>query len=90
MDDETGLPTDRLTKAAVSCCQATGSPAHSVGEVVEGEGDQRVLKMIQHGIDRVNNAAASRIQKVSHAPFIATPFWTCPLMMYIHVLCHAS
>ena len=65
---ETGLPTDRLSEVAVSCCQAIGSSAHSVSEVVDGDGDQKVLKMIQRGIDHVNHIAASRIQKVGHTP----------------------
>ena len=74
VDEETGVPTDRLSEMALSCCQAAGSSAHTVGEVVGGEGDRKVLKMIQHGIDRVNKAAASRIQKASHTPFVlATP-----------------
>jgi long-chain-fatty-acid--CoA ligase ACSBG len=64
VDEETGLPTDRLSEVALSCCQTAGSSAHTVGEVVGGVGDRRVLKMIQHGIDRVNRAAASRIQKL--------------------------
>ena len=43
VDEETGVPT-------LSCCQAVGNSAHTVQGVVGGEGDRKVLKMIQHGI----------------------------------------
>jgi long-chain-fatty-acid--CoA ligase ACSBG len=64
-DEATGLPTDRLSDVAVSCCQAAGSSALTVGDILSGEGDHRVLRMIQHGVDRVNKAAACRIQKIA-------------------------
>lgn len=65
LDVDTGLPTDQLSEVAVPCCQATGSSAHTVSDIISGEGDHRVLKMIQHGMDRVNKTAASRIQKIA-------------------------
>lgn len=64
-DETTGLPTNRLSDVAVSCCQAAGSSALTVRDVLSGEGDRRVLRMIQHGIDRVNKGAACRIQKIA-------------------------
>ncbi len=67
MNDTTGLPTDKLTPVAVEACQKVGSEAVSVGDILGGGGDQRVLKMIQKGIDAVNRKALSRAQKVGGA-----------------------
>ena len=49
----------------ISCCRAVGSSALTIQDVLSGEGDLHILKMIQKGNDRANTtAAASRIQKV--------------------------
>ncbi len=60
-----GLPTDRLTPAALACCQQVGSSSTTVGDIIDrGGGDHKVLRMIQKAVDNVNKKAASKISKV--------------------------
>ena len=64
MDEATGLPTDQLTDVAVAECCRVGSSALTVSDILGNGGDNRVLRMIQKGIDAVNKTALSRAQKV--------------------------
>ncbi|XP_064390607.1 long-chain-fatty-acid--CoA ligase ACSBG2-like isoform X3 [Halichondria panicea] len=66
VDNTTGLPTDRLTPAALACCQKVGSSSATVGDIIDrGEGDHKVLRMIQKAVDNVNKKASSKISKIA-------------------------
>ena len=64
-DENTALPTSKLSPEAVRECRAVGSMAITVDDIIDGEGDKVVLKMIKRGIDKVNVKATSKSQKVS-------------------------
>jgi len=64
VDDETGLPTDRLTDLAITECRLAGSMATTVSEITYGK-DACVMKMIKMGIDEANKQATSKTHKVS-------------------------
>ena len=65
VDDETGLPTDKLSDAAITECRQAGSSATTVSEITRGK-DDCVLKMIKRGIDKANKQAVSRAHKVQN------------------------
>lgn len=60
--EDTGLPTSLLSPQALSALQKVGSAAKTVSDIVDG--DQKVLKMIQKGVDAVNKKAPTKIHKV--------------------------
>jgi len=64
VDEATGLPTNQLSATSVEACRKVGSSAVTVEDILSGGGDHKVLKMIQKGIDKVNNKAPSKVQKV--------------------------
>ena len=64
MDNETNVPTDRLNEIALQECVKVGSQSRTVLDIVDN-GDKLVMKMIQEGMDRANEQAVSRAQKVS-------------------------
>ncbi|XP_048584114.1 long-chain-fatty-acid--CoA ligase ACSBG2 isoform X2 [Nematostella vectensis] len=63
VEADTGAPTDRLTKAAIAFCKSVGSEATTVSEILKTK-DENVMKAIQAGVDRANEEAISRAQKV--------------------------
>ena len=63
VDEETGLPTDRLSEAAITECRLAGSMATTVGEITHGK-DDCVSRMIKQGIDEANKHAVARTHKV--------------------------
>lgn len=63
-DDETGHPTDRLNAMALATCKSVGSSAKTVSDILKDDGDERVLRMIQKGMDNVNRRAACKVHKV--------------------------
>ena len=65
VDHETGLPTNQLSAVALEACQKVGSNALTVNDVTDG--DHKILKSIQRGIDRTNKTAICKIQKVGHS-----------------------
>ena len=65
MDDETGLPTDKLSNAAITECRQAGSTATTVNEIICGQ-DDSILRMIKKGIDKANKQAVSRAHKVQN------------------------
>lgn len=67
---ETGYPKDLLTKDAVEWCEAQGSKAQTLSDILENQ-DTCIFKGIQAGIDEANKKAvsnASRVQKWSILP----------------------
>ena len=64
VDEATGLPTNQLSAVSVEACQKVGSSALTVGDILSKGSDHKVLRMIQKGIDKVNNKAPSKVQKV--------------------------
>ncbi|XP_068694662.1 long-chain-fatty-acid--CoA ligase ACSBG2-like isoform X2 [Montipora foliosa] len=63
VNPDTGVPSDDLTPLAIKYCQSIGSNAKTVSEVLSTK-DENVMKAIQEGIDRANEHAVSRAQKV--------------------------
>lgn len=64
IDSETNAPTDQLNETALQECTKVGSKSTTVSEIVDND-DKLVMKMIQGGVDRANEQAVSRAQKVS-------------------------
>lgn len=60
---ETGEPLDDLTELARKFCKKHGAEIKTVSEFLEKK-DEKLMKAIQDGIDRYNNKATSRAQKV--------------------------
>lgn len=63
VDEETGLPTDRLSEAAITECRLAGSMATTVSEIAHGK-DDCISEMIKQGIDEANKRAVARTHKV--------------------------
>jgi long-chain-fatty-acid--CoA ligase ACSBG len=63
VDPDSMLPLDTLTPDAREWCQAQGSKATTVSEILDTK-DEPVLRGIQEGIDRSNARSTSRAQKV--------------------------
>ena len=63
MDEETGLPTDRLSETAITECRLVGSMATTVSEIAQGK-DDCISRMIKQGIDEANKRAVARTHKV--------------------------
>ncbi|XP_069482568.1 long-chain-fatty-acid--CoA ligase ACSBG2-like [Ambystoma mexicanum] len=63
VDPVTLEPKDELTPDAIQFCQRLGSRATRVSEVVRSK-DPVIYKAIQEGLDRVNQRAVSRAQRV--------------------------
>ena len=66
-DDETGYPTDRLNPTALASCKSLGSSAKTVSDILVG-GDGKVLRMIQKGVDDINQQVSCKAHRVS--PFL--------------------
>ena len=64
VDLDTQEPTDELTPEAVQLISALGSTANKISEVLDNQ-DRAVFTAIQEGIDRANEKAVSRAQKVN-------------------------
>lgn len=47
----------------------------TVGDILNGQGDQRVLKMIQRAIDKVNTNASCKQHKVSDGDVARVCMW---------------
>ena len=77
VDNETGLPTDKLSDVAITECRLAGSVATTVSEITQGEDDD-VLKMIKKGIDEANKHAVSRTHKVctDELPIVRDTYFT--------------
>ena len=69
VDEETGLPTDRLSETAITECRLAGSMATTVGEITRGQ-DDCISKMIKQGIDEANKRAVARTHKVHNVLLI--------------------
>ena len=67
MAEDTGLPTNLLTPQVLSGLKNIGSSAKTVSDILDGIGDQKVLKMIQRGVDAVNKKAPTKVHKVGVA-----------------------
>ena len=66
MNPDTGEPTDELTDVALDFCKKHGSEVKTVSEFLKRK-EEKLMKAIQDGIDRYNEKAISRAQKVKHA-----------------------
>ena len=62
--DEENVPTNMLDPMALAACQSVGSKAKTVQDILRGDGDKRVLDMIQEGINTINKRASCRSHKV--------------------------
>eukprot|EP00118_Oscarella_pearsei_P020248 m.218798 g.218798 ORF g.218798 m.218798 type:complete len:716 (+) comp39907_c0_seq2:52-2199(+) len=74
IDFDTGEPTDNLAQLALNQCEAVGSTAKTVSDVLNGEGDRKVLEMIEQGVQRANQKAISNAQKVQKWTILARDF----------------
>uniref|UniRef100_A0A8C2V6S2 long-chain-fatty-acid--CoA ligase n=1 Tax=Chinchilla lanigera TaxID=34839 RepID=A0A8C2V6S2_CHILA len=63
IDQVSGEPLDKLSWQAIDFCQALGSQASTVSEIVDSK-DPLVYAAIQQGIDAVNKEAASSAQRI--------------------------
>lgn len=63
MDLDSGEPKDELAGAAKVWCEQNGAQITTVSEFLQME-DDKLTKAIQNGIDRYNEQAVSRAQKV--------------------------
>ena len=64
MDPNTGAPLDDLTPEAIQLLSALGSSAITVSQVLDTH-DKTVYDAIKEGIDKANESAISRPQKVT-------------------------
>ena len=67
MAEDTGLPTSQLSPPVLSVLKSIGSSAKTVSDILDKEGDQKVLKLIQRGVDAVNKKAPTKVHKVGVA-----------------------
>ena len=74
MDPDTGKSLDTLTPQAKQLIQDLGSQNTKVSEIVAQE-DRAVFTAIQEGLDRANEHATSRAQKVD-IPLDMMSLWT--------------
>lgn len=63
VDLETAKPMDQLSKTALDWCRSIGCTATTVTEILESN-DKTFMQAIQQGIDRANDHAISRAQKI--------------------------
>lgn len=63
VDMETMLPTEKLNPTAIAWCHSVGSSATTLSDILNKR-DEKVLKALQAGIDRANERAISRAQKI--------------------------
>ena len=63
MNPDTGVPSDDLTPFAIEYCQSIGSNAKTVSEVLSTK-DEKIMNVINEGIERANEHSVSRAQKV--------------------------
>lgn len=63
VNPDNGVPSDDLTPFAIEYCKSIGSKATTVSEILSTK-DEKVMKAIQDGLDRANEHAVSRAQKV--------------------------
>lgn len=63
-DDITNYPTERLNPTAIAICRSVGSMAETVSDISKGDGDHRILKMIQKAIDKVNKGVSCNHHRV--------------------------
>ena len=75
-DPDTMEPKDNLTKAAKEWCQETaGVKVETLAEIlIPGEANEKVMKAIQDGINRVNNQAVSNAQRIQKWTVLPTDF----------------
>ena len=57
------MPTEKLSPAAIEWCKSIGSSSTNVSDFLNRR-DEKVLKELQAGIDRANERAISRAQKI--------------------------
>ncbi|KAK3735172.1 hypothetical protein QZH41_018138 [Actinostola sp. cb2023] len=63
VEEESGEPTDNLNSIALDFCNSIGCEAKKVSEILSTK-DEKLFKAIQDGINRANDYAPSRAQKV--------------------------
>ena len=78
VDEETGLPTDKLSEAAITECRLAGSMATTVSEITHRK-DECVSRMIKLGIDEANKHAAARTHKVHTTELL---IHSCTISLY--------
>ena len=95
VDVETMLPTERLSPSGIAWCKSIGSSATTVSDILNRR-DEKVLKALQAGIDRANERAISRAQKIQKWSVLPADFsipggelGTCSVVM-CSVECHSS
>ena len=57
------MPTEKLSPTAIAWCKSIGSSSTNMSEILNRR-DEKVLKALQAGIDRANERAISRAQKI--------------------------
>ena len=73
IDLDTMVPTDELTSEAIDWVRSVGSSATTVSQIVNST-DPDVMRGIQAGLDRVNEAAVSRAQRVQKWSLLPVDF----------------
>jgi long-chain-fatty-acid--CoA ligase ACSBG len=64
---------DALSSLSLEWCTAQGSSARTLSDILDNK-DEKVLKGIQEGIDRVNKRATSNAQKIQKWSIIPRDF----------------
>jgi len=75
-DPDTMEPKDTLTKAAKEWCQeVAGVKVDTLAEIlIPGEANEKIMKAIQDGINRVNKQAVSNAQRIQKWTVLPTDF----------------
>ena len=73
VDPSTGTPTDNLDPSAIKLISPLGSSATKVSQVISSQ-DKAVFAAIQQGINKANEEAGSRPQKVQKFSILKTDF----------------
>lgn len=74
IDPSTGAPTSVLTSTSQEWLRNLGCPAETIEEVVKAGPDPKLLKVIQEGIDKVNQKATSNAQKIQKFKILPSDF----------------
>jgi len=74
IESREGTPLDTLLPATQEWLKSLGCPATTVTEVLQAGPDPKLLAAIQAGIDRTNEKATSRAQRIQKFSILAVDF----------------
>lgn len=74
IDPADGTPSDTLLPSTQEWLKSLGCPATTVTEVLKAGPDPKLLAAIQSGIDRANQKATSRAQRIQKVAILPVDF----------------